>query len=319
MQDLHRSPEEADQLNTDAALLRAFVVVARTGSFGRAAEQLHVDPSTVSRHVAQLERRIGARLLERTTRQVWLTDAGEALLDRAVAVVEAVDEFRRAAGAVVRQGTREISLGFQTHTLNREVLAWINAAEQAAGVGPIRLVEGTFADPSTGLRDRSVDLALVFAPFDDREIEWEPLVELPWLIFVPASHRLATQPKVQIADLFDEAWVRPDTDDQVFVDFWCANDLRDRPPPIEGPAYATPESALAVIASGRGVGVGASLRDGIQLDGIVARRAADDRWAAVALAWRSDGLTAGAAALRDALLSTRPDVGRLGRVVPPRP
>lgn len=304
-------------MNTDAALLRAFVAVARTSSFGRAAELLHLDPSTVSRHVAQLERRIGARLFDRTTRQVWLSDAGEALLDRAVAVVDAADEFRRAAAAVARQETREITLGFQTHALNREVLAWVNDAEQRADVGPVRLVEGTFADPSTGLRGRSVDLAILFAPFDDEDVEWEPLVELPWLIFVPANHRLARQREVRIADLFDEAWVRPDTDDQAFVDFWCANDLRDAPPRTLGPAYATPESALAVIASGRGVGVGASLRDGIQLDGIVARRAADDRWATVALAWRTDGLASGARALRDALLASRPDIGRLGRVVPP--
>lgn len=295
------------------------MAVARTHSFGRAAEALHVDPSTVSRQVAQLERRIGVRLFERTTRQVWLTDAGEALLGRASEVVDAVDEFRRAAAAVVRQNTREITLGFQTHTINRDVLDWISAAEAAAGVGPVRLTEGTFADPSTGLRDRSVDLALVFIPFDHHDIEVEPIAELPWLIFVPSSHHLARRPTLHLADLFDEVWVRPDTDDTVFDDYWCANDLRDAPPKVLGPASPTPESGLAVIASGRGVGVGASLRESIQLDGIAVRRAADDRWATVALAWRTDGLTRGAAALRDALLATRPEIGRLGRIIPATP
>ena len=302
-------------MNTDAALLRAFVTVSRTSSFGRAAEILHLDPSTVSRQVGQLERRLGLTLFERTTRQVWLTDAGATLLDRASEVIAAVDEFRRAAHAVDRQQSRQIVFGFQTHALNLDVLTWIGAAEDAAGVGPVRLVEGNFTDPTTGLRERTSDLALVFHPFDDAGIEVAPIVELPWLMFVPSDHPWAGRRSIQLGDLLDEPWVQPDTTDEVFRSYWCASDLRDGRAPPPAPAYGTPESALAVIASGRAVGVGASIRDSVQLDGVVAVPVADERRAVVALAWRTDGLSAPARTLRDALLGSRPDLHRYGRVV----
>lgn len=302
-------------MNTDAALLRAFVTVARTSSFGRAAELLHLDPSTVSRQVGQLERRLGLTLFERTTRQVWLTDAGATLLDRAAGVIAAVDEFRRAAHAVDRQQSRQIVLGFQTHALNLDVLTWIRDAEEAAEVAPVRLVEGNFTDPTTGLRERSSDLALVFLPFEDDGIEVAPIVELPWLMFLPSDHPCAHRRTLHLAELFEEPWVRPDTTDEVFGAYWAATDLRDGVEPPPAPAYGTPESALAVIASGRAVGVGASIRDSVQLDGVVAIPVADERRAVVALGWRTDGLSAPARALRDALLRSRPDLHRYGRVV----
>ena len=63
--------------------LRAFIAVAETLSFTRAAARLGVSPSAVSQVVRALEARVGTRLLNRTTRNVSLTDAGDALLARA--------------------------------------------------------------------------------------------------------------------------------------------------------------------------------------------------------------------------------------------
>jgi LysR family transcriptional regulator AphB len=65
--------------------LLLFVAVAQTGSFSRASAELGVPLSTVSRRIADLERNIGAKLLERTTRQLRLTHDGRMLLDRAEA------------------------------------------------------------------------------------------------------------------------------------------------------------------------------------------------------------------------------------------
>jgi acetyl esterase/lipase len=72
--------------------LRAFVAVARERHFGRAAEQLHVSASTLSRSVSALERMLGCVLLRRTPPRVTLTMAGEALLAAAPIALDAVDE-----------------------------------------------------------------------------------------------------------------------------------------------------------------------------------------------------------------------------------
>lgn len=73
--------------------LKAFVATAKTGSFTAAADQLGVSNRLTSKYVAELESRLGVRLLQRTTRKVGLTPAGEDLLARAPALLDDLDEL----------------------------------------------------------------------------------------------------------------------------------------------------------------------------------------------------------------------------------
>ena len=73
--------------------LKAFVATAQTGSFTAAAEQLGVSNRLTSKYVAELESRLGVRLLQRTTRKVGLTPAGEDLLSRAPALLDDLDDL----------------------------------------------------------------------------------------------------------------------------------------------------------------------------------------------------------------------------------
>src|ERR1700756_4517567 len=77
--------------------LRAFVAVAEQRHFSSAATTLGVSQSTLSQALAALETGLGAQLIERSTRRVFLTTQGGQLLPRALAVVEAVDAFTAAA------------------------------------------------------------------------------------------------------------------------------------------------------------------------------------------------------------------------------
>jgi DNA-binding transcriptional LysR family regulator len=81
------------------AEMAAFVVVADQLSFSRAGEQSGCDATILSRRVRALEMRLGVRLLERTTRTVALTEAGRRYLVRARAILRAIDEADREAGA----------------------------------------------------------------------------------------------------------------------------------------------------------------------------------------------------------------------------
>ncbi|MCQ0090525.1 LysR family transcriptional regulator [Roseovarius sp. M141] len=73
--------------------LRAFVATAQTGSFTAAAHQLGVSNRLTSKYVAGLEQRLGVRLLQRTTRKVGLTPAGEDLIARAPALLDDLDDL----------------------------------------------------------------------------------------------------------------------------------------------------------------------------------------------------------------------------------
>lgn len=71
--------------------LLLFARVAEAGSFSRAAERVRLPKSTVSRRIAELERRLGERLLQRTTRKLVITEFGQGVLDHARAIAEEVD------------------------------------------------------------------------------------------------------------------------------------------------------------------------------------------------------------------------------------
>ena len=93
--------------------IAAFAKVVEAGSFARAAERLGVSVSSVSRHVSELEAHLDARLLNRTTRRLSLTETGRAFHERCVqllADLEEAEEFA-GAGAVTPRGTLRISCG----------------------------------------------------------------------------------------------------------------------------------------------------------------------------------------------------------------
>ena len=82
--------------------LRAFVQAVESGSLTRAAETLQVATSAVSRRIKELEGRLGTQLLQRTTRQMRLTAAGESFHTRAVEILQALEEAEAEAGCQSR-------------------------------------------------------------------------------------------------------------------------------------------------------------------------------------------------------------------------
>jgi DNA-binding transcriptional LysR family regulator len=93
------------------ATLEAFVAVARTGSFARAAEKLGLSRAMVSKHIQALEARLGTRLLNRTTRQVSLTEAGRTFQQRAERLLAELEdaEGHAAQEADTPRGTLRIA------------------------------------------------------------------------------------------------------------------------------------------------------------------------------------------------------------------
>ena len=94
--------------------IRFVVAVAETLSFRRAGEQLDVGQPAVSQQVARLERELGVRLFDRTSRTVEITEAGQRFLPEARAVLAAVDRARASATGGGRRTSRVIRLGSST-------------------------------------------------------------------------------------------------------------------------------------------------------------------------------------------------------------
>lgn len=141
--------------------LRTFVMVVRCGGFSEAARQLGVVPSVVAKRVAQLEQELQARLFERTTRKVALTDVGEKLAARAGRVVV---EFEELLKSVRRdEGKPEGHLRVMAPTtLTMEVLGPVFCSFLAAH--PRITMELVLVDRSANPAERGFDLSISGRP-----------------------------------------------------------------------------------------------------------------------------------------------------------
>lgn len=151
--------------------LRTFTAVVRCGGFSEAARQLGVVPSLVAKRVAQLEEEIGARLFERTTRKVALTDAGETLYSRAATVVA---EFEDLLSVVKRDdGKPEGHLKLMAPTtLTMEKLG--PAFCDFLAMHPRITMEIVLVDRSTNPAEGGFDIAI-----SGRAASYEGVVDVP--------------------------------------------------------------------------------------------------------------------------------------------
>jgi LysR family transcriptional regulator, benzoate and cis,cis-muconate-responsive activator of ben and cat genes len=188
----------------DLRRLRYFLAVARTGSFSRAAEELHVAQSAVSRQVGVLERELGAQLLERTTHDVRLTAAGELLLERGGALEQGADalwhEMRRfAAGELGR-----LTLGYSTSLGYETAPGALRALREAlpeVAVAPVVLPSVELPD---ALRSGAVDLALVRCAGDEQGLERIVVRRERLGALLRRDHPLATQMPLELGHLHAE-------------------------------------------------------------------------------------------------------------------
>jgi DNA-binding transcriptional LysR family regulator len=110
----------------DLNQLRALVKIVQTRSYTRAAEELQTQKGHLSRTITQLERELGVKLLERTTRTLSLTEVGREIFERAVGILAAVDETGHLAQQVHGEPRGVLRLTCGTEFGMLAVSGWIN-------------------------------------------------------------------------------------------------------------------------------------------------------------------------------------------------
>ena len=99
----------------EIAALQAFVAIAETGSFSRAAESIHLTQPAISKRIATLENELGTPLFDRIGRQVQLSPAGNALLDQARRILNEVAAAKRTIANLSGRVTGPLSMGTSYH------------------------------------------------------------------------------------------------------------------------------------------------------------------------------------------------------------
>ena len=209
--------------------LSAFVTVAKLRSFSKAAVQLRIAQSSLSKRVQRLERRFGVELLKRHGRGVALTEAGAILTRRAEHLIEELDAVERDVCAQMTVPTGEVRIALPPAT--GHFLAPLIIEQCRSNFPMIRplIREGTAADIHGWLSTDDVDIALMYNPECGPEFEIEPFLSEPLFLIAPArdtgtGKAIAYQNSYSIKDLADLPLCMPRRPHsiRVLVDRLCA-------------------------------------------------------------------------------------------------
>lgn len=197
----------------DTQSLAAFIEVADSASFTRAAERLHLSQPAISKRLKGLEDQIGRRLFDRVGRSVLLTDAGTALLPYARRALQTLEDGRRALSQLSGQVSGRLSIGTSHHiglhrlppVLKRYVTDYPDV--------DLDLHFMDSEDACQAVLAGKLEMGIVTLPLQplthlDSGVVWpDPLV-----VVIAPNHPLAGKHNVKIEDLAQHAAVLPDED-----------------------------------------------------------------------------------------------------------
>jgi DNA-binding transcriptional LysR family regulator len=193
----------------DVRRMRVLREVAVQGSFSAAAESLSFTQSAVSQQIAALEREAGTVLVQRGARGVRLTEAGEALVRHAEAILCRLDDAEAELEAIAGlKGGRLRMATIESAGATLMPLAIAQFRERHPAI-ELTMVMGEPEQTEPQLKSGELDLVVGFGSrlAEDDGIERRFLIEDPMFLVLPADHPLGGKRNLRLADLADEAWI----------------------------------------------------------------------------------------------------------------
>lgn len=238
------SPDAAGRAPT-AHELSVFVRLAETLHFGQAATTLGLAQSSLSEAIRRLEAKLDVVLLQRTSRQVALTDAGGRLLPVARDILHGLAAAKVAARPPAPPVMDVLRVGIEgpgLAELNRPILEVVAARHPGVRV----VLKECLGLPQAFFGQR-LDVALVRTPFTDNRLHVHPVASEPRGLLVPPDHRLAGACDVSVREILHEPAVAVAPHAPATRDHWLAADHRDGDVPlIGGEAFTLQEVVHAV-------------------------------------------------------------------------
>lgn len=182
--------------------MRVFCLVAELKSFATAAQRLRISPAMVSKHVMQLEKRLGTRLLNRTSRRVSLSESGALYFEQARQMLDSLDEVEAAVSnaTVVPRGTLRLTAPvWMANTIFAGVLA-----DYQARYPEVRL-DVDLSGRLVNLVEEGFDLGLRATAAPDEALIARPITNVPfYMVAAPAYLERAGRP-AGLADIAGHA------------------------------------------------------------------------------------------------------------------
>ena len=180
----------------DSRQLRAFSILARTGSFTITAKELHLSQSAISHAMKALEQEIGCRLLDRMGKTVVLTQAGEQLLVHAQKILAEMESARSQLGRLGKWGSSRLRIGASTTACQHVLPGVLREFKESFPQCAISIEPGDTPEMIDALRAHRIDLAVNLEPRREESLEFRPLFTDELVFVVSPLHPWARAGKV---------------------------------------------------------------------------------------------------------------------------
>ena len=234
--------------------LRYVCAIADTGSFSRAAERCQVAQPSLSQQVLKLEEDLGSKLFDRLGRSIRVTEAGRAFLPHARAIVEQIEAARSSVTGKNADIRGSVAVGaiptIAPYLMPRYTAAFAKKYPEAK----LRIVEETTPLLVEGLRELSIDMAILALPLRHKDLECFPIRTEPLFAALPKDHPGCAADSMALKSLRGESFVML-RDGHCFRDLSLATCTHARIRPniaFESDQFS---SVLGMVAAGVGISI----------------------------------------------------------------
>ncbi|MFG2791123.1 LysR family transcriptional regulator [Streptomyces sp. NPDC048419] len=241
-------------MDVDTRLLRSFVAVAEEGTLTRAAGRLYVSQPALTKQIRQLEEQLGVRLFTRSRAGMALTEAGRVLAERVPGVLAGWEQAVRETKGAASRAARVLRVGFLASAANEATPGIVAAFAERRPGWRAEMRQASWSNPSAGLADGDVDVALLRLPFPGQDaLRVEVLLTEPRWVALASAHPLADRDEIPFRELWDEPFVAAPAETGWWRDHWLATDEREGNPVRVGAVTDQPDDWLTAIANGYGI------------------------------------------------------------------
>lgn len=290
-------------------LLRSFFAISEFGSLSKAAEQLHVSQSTLTRQMQTLETEVGGQLLERGYGGVALTAAGQTLLEGMRPVVAKADIVVSEARKLARGQSASLRIGYLMTAAGEYLNPALASLRRSHPETKIHLVDLSPGEQIAALRRGELDVVVLgnINAAISREFFVRRIATFPVVVALPAAHVLAESDELALGDLRKEMFVGANPDDIPGFNHWMIQLCRRakfRPKIVEnadGLAHT-----LSLLVAENAVTLLPALVQGFKVAGVTFRplRGAAVKWD-LQVAWQRGRITEPVRALVKGLTQKR--------------
>ena len=242
------------RINIDIGEIQAFIAVAEKASFGAAAESLFISQPALSRRIEKLETDLNSRLVERTTRRVSLTDAGQQFLAHAQAIMEELERAYHGIEACAVARTGQVTVACVPTVANHLLPSVLKHFARDNPAVRVKIIDESAQTVLRCVIEGHADFGLNFLGSQEADLEFTPIRAEHYVLVVPVHHPLAQHKTVTCRALESERLVSVSSSsgNRLLIDHAFAK-MAQRPTVHYETNHVT--SAISLVAAGLGVAI----------------------------------------------------------------